>query len=933
MANSVTQLFLEQMDYILFFNGVAFLFLGTICLSMRQNFKPSIPWRWLAFFALLYGSNECLGVVTRIWREDFIFVNKIPAFLPVGYPKVIYGIPIPFITGLFVFSMAMSLWVFYCQQIRQKFMEQGRKHKDSYEMLIIPLVVLILSVGWYATELVKNNTEAELRENVLVLTETAAAAIPSGEFQLDRKQRLLGIKQANADIVWAYYMVLRDGKLIFVADSIPESGDGQDEGKDAYKNPPLEIREIFMTGKGVVVGPYTDEWGTFVSGFAPVRDPVTGSIIGIFAMDIDAQDWQEIIGKHGMAPMSITLLIFLLVLGFFVVRQRLWESAERTAVSEERLALAMQGANDGLWDWNVLANEVYYSPQWKRMLGYGEDELENTKRAYEELLHPEDLEKVRQAEQAYFQGQADKLEIELRMCHKDGHYVDILSRAFVVRRDGDEKPIRLVGTHLDITERNKIARELVVAKEAAEGANRTKSAFLANMSHEIRTPMNAILGFNQLMLRDPSLKEEQKQTLHTIRRSGEHLLVLINDILEMSKIEAGQVGIYQENFDLHQFMQELDVMFRNKITEKSLTFSMEIEDKLPRYIVADKQKLRQIFYNLLSNATKFTKKGCIRIGIREEQQVGNQKLQLIGEVEDTGMGISAKDMEKLFQPFSQTESGFRTGGGTGLGLAISQDFARLMGGNITLVSQVGKGSCFRVQVVVEVGQEEEQGEKIDKGRVVALQPNIETCRILVVDDIQENRELLTQLLTSVGFATNSASNGEEAIMMVSSWSPQLIFMDVRMPIKDGYEATREIKKTIRGEQIPIIGVSASILSEDKEKALKSGMERFIRKPFREEEIFSAIAECLDINYVYQTDVIEQVPLPAQNVVTPISLSLEFIREMEAAIIKANFDDMLALIQDLETQAPEWAGNMREMVNGFQYDKLLELIRQGGTTNE
>nr|MCU0570801.1 PAS domain-containing protein [Oculatellaceae cyanobacterium Prado106] len=352
----------------------------------------------------------------------------------------------------------------------------------------------------------------------------------------------------------------------------------------------------------------------------------------------------------------------------------------------------------------------------------------------------------------------------------------------------------------DISQRKRVERELQEAKDAAEAANQAKSRFLANMSHELRTPLNAILGFSQLLERDPAITPQQQESLATINRSGEHLLTLINDVLEMSKIEAGRIVLNSVAFDLHILLRSLQEMFQPRAKAKHLSLFFEWPENLPRYVLGDENKIRQILLNLLSNAIKFTQSGRVQLraglGFKPESSLNSSPASrdfIFFEITDTGIGIQTDEFDHLFQPFVQTGSGLRSREGTGLGLAISRQFIRLMGGEIEVSSQIGVGSAFRFAIQLPPADSSEVVVSHGDRRVLRLAPGQPHYRILVVDDRPENCELLRQLLSIVGFEVRTAANGEEAIAQWQSWHPHLIWMDMRMPIMDGYEATRRIR--------------------------------------------------------------------------------------------------------------------------------------------
>src|SRR6476661_1423531 len=358
--------------------------------------------------------------------------------------------------------------------------------------------------------------------------------------------------------------------------------------------------------------------------------------------------------------------------------------------------------------------------------------------------------------------------------------------------DRDRKLRGVFAAARDVTERKRYEQSL-------QQANRAKSVFLANMSHEIRTPMNAILGFSQLMLRDQDLTPRQCQYLGTINRSGEHLLALINDILEMSKIEAGRTTLNPSTFDLPVLLKDLEMMFRVRTDEKKLSFSVESIGAVPQYIVTDINKMRQVFINVLGNAVKFTEQGGIGLRVRADRG-GATGPCLRVEVEDTGPGISPDDHDKLFRHFEQTKTGQQAGTGTGLGLAISREFVRLMGGDITFSSQVGRGSVFTIHIPLKEGDARAVQAKDAPRHVTALKPGQGPCRVLVADDIEDNRQLLAQLLTPIGFEICLATNGAEAVQEFERWRPHLVLMDFRMPVMDGHEAIRRIRAMAGGKE-------------------------------------------------------------------------------------------------------------------------------------
>ncbi len=399
--------------------------------------------------------------------------------------------------------------------------------------------------------------------------------------------------------------------------------------------------------------------------------------------------------------------------------------------------------------------------------------------------------------------------------------------------------------------RRETADALQLAKTAAESANRAKSEFLANMSHELRTPLNGILGYAQLLRRDPSLAPDQRESVTGIESCGEHLLMLISEILDLAKVESGRLQLDLGHVDLDNLLREVADVARVRATQSGLMFTYQTATRLPAFVLADGRKLRQILLNLLGNAVKFTDRGsvCLRVAAT---RVGGSRLKLKFDVADTGIGIAAGELETIFDPFQQVRQPERANEGTGLGLAISRKLTMLLGGALTVRSERGKGSTFSVEMEVdEVGAQRDEA--------YARNTPVEGYegprkRILIVDDNADNRQILVRLLKSLGFEVDAAEDGAQAVDITQRTQPDLIFMDLVMPIKDGFAAIREVRGlSTLVANVPIVAVSASAFDNTRMQSTAAGCDDFIAKPVRLESIVEVVGRLLMLKWRHSHD--------------------------------------------------------------------------------
>lgn len=474
----------------------------------------------------------------------------------------------------------------------------------------------------------------------------------------------------------------------------------------------------------------------------------------------------------------------------------------------------------------------------------------------------------------------------------------------------------------EIEERKKTERALREAEIGAMESNRAKSMFLANMSHELRTPLNAILGFAGLIQRDMDLQQKHKEKLQMINRSGEHLLAIINDVLEVSRIEAGRVRAVPRVINVIRLVKDLEEMFRLRTDVRGVALYTKFYGNIAEYIETDEGKLRQILINIIGNAVKFTEQGSIRLAVDVVQNRNPWLLKFT--VTDTGPGIAYEDQPYIFRPFEQTSLG-QEKGGSGLGLMIAREYAILLGGDITATSIPEKGSEFVLQIrYVPVDHYEEEVEKTNRF-VQNIKKDIPPPVLLVIEDDISNRNYLVELLSSTGFRVLSAENGEEGLEVFIRNKIDLVLLDLKMPIMGGEQFIREMKSTVKGKRVPVIVVSAHAFEENRQAVLDLGADDFLRKPVSDQDLFDKLAVYLPVEYNYATDENDENEL--REFSGEDSVSNELYEELIQAAMSADTGRMSELVEQLNRSAPVAAKMIRQYSRDFHWERVISYIEE------
>ncbi len=598
-------------------------------------------------------------------------------------------------------------------------------------------------------------------------------------------------------------------------------------------------------------------------------------------------------------------------------RKRLEETLRR---NEQRLQIALAAAKAGTFYYELQSDCYELDQRSLEILGLNTQPVKEAHPAWYQCVFPDDLAAMRQImNQALASG--DTFDAQYRVVHSHGEIRHVRTQAFIIRDEQQYQPQAIIGLNFDITEQKQAEEELIQARRKAEAANRAKSTFLANMSHELRTPLNGILGYTQILLRDPTFDEERRQQIYVIQRSGEHLLTLINDVLDLSKIEAGRLELQVQEMFPQAFFNDMVSLFQMRARQKGIDFEYNCQPAthgLPEIIEADERRLRQVILNLLSNAIKFTEQGKVIL------HTSYQDNKLTVEVQDTGRGIEAQDLEIIFEPFRQIgNQPYQEG--TGLGLPICRKLIEIMGGELQVTSTPAQGSQFYFSIPLKI---------ISWGSVSHPVPELPknvkgfsgtTRKILIVDDVESNRKILKDLLTPLGFILAEAVNGEQALVQAHHFKPDVIVMDVKMPIRDGLEATRCLREQAQFKNTPIFILSAGVFTEQQAEAIAAGATTFLEKPLQTEALLAALEHYTDIHWQLIEPAAEFLTVETISIAPP----LEVLQTLQRLAQRGDVDGLLQQLKNLQenSQLTEFCNQALALVRGFKLRAFKKFLLQ------
>ncbi|MDG4595345.1 MAG: ATP-binding protein [Candidatus Contendobacter sp.] len=614
------------------------------------------------------------------------------------------------------------------------------------------------------------------------------------------------------------------------------------------------------------------------------------------------------------------------------IRRRDWELQQESSgrlqiyealqASETRYRVVVEQTGHLMYDYDLASGRIDWAGPIAQVTGYTPEEFAlGGIQGWEERIHPGDraraLRTLRQA-----RAESGKYQTEYGFRRADGGYVYMEDEG-VFLTDPAGRPRRMLGAMKDISERKRAEQALREAKEEADKANRAKSRFLADISHELRTPLNAILGYAQILLRDAALTGRARDGIAIIQQSGDHLLGLINDILDLAKIESDKLEIHIQPFDLREFLQGIAGAFAVRAKQKNLHFRMDADSHLPVQVQGDERKLRQILFNLIGNAIKFTDAGEVAFAIDRD----GERIRFV--VADTGRGIRTEDLDQLFQPFRRMDDHDQATEGAGLGLVISRRLVELLGGALSVESVFGQGSRFWFALSLPAVDAPERAPNMPVALVVGYRGP--RRRALIADDKRENRAVLVDMLAPLGFEIAEAGNGQEALDVAARFQPHVVLMDMRMPVLDGLEATRRLRQSETLRDVIVIAVSASAYGHHREQYLAAGADDFLSKPFRQEELLELLRARLGLELVYASDPGSPASdkTPDGAIVVPPGAELAILRELAQ---RGDLRNLLAQIERLERADERYtpfAARLRGLAERFQLKKINELLAGAG----
>ena len=810
-----------------------------------------------------------------------------------------------------------------------KFSDVGRRLAVAFGGLILFLMLVVLLVGGLY---LRDVMEREQDRLSTLTTQVLANAVSRVSFSGKYHARLL-LEEITAAQPAIRYLRLIDGNGLIVADSDPAQNDRKvDSDTLAVVHAVLDnasrqtVRQLQLSGE-----PVREVSLAYRGGY-------NNAVMGVIQVAISERD-RTIALQRGIFYIA-ALVAVLLVLGiYFTLRisAHFGDPVRRVALALESertyLRTLISTIPDLIWLKNSEGVYLACNPAFERFFGARETDIVG-KTDYD-FIDADLADSFRQNDQEAMVAGKPHVNEEWITFADDGHRA-LLETTKTPMYASDGTLVGVLGIGHDITEHRHTQQELIrhrnhleevveartdelnQAKLAAEAANQAKSTFLANMSHELRTPLNAILGFAQIMEHDEQMPEGERRNVAIINRSGRHLLSLINDVLAISRIEAGRTEVSHEAFDLPSTITAVEEMIRVRADDKGLAFVVERPVDLPDWVLGDANHLREVLINLLGNAAKCTDRGQIGLRVVVED---DDRIRF--DVIDTGWGLAKEELERIFQAFYQSSCGSCKAEGTGLGLAISRNLVRLMGGDITVVSTLGEGSTFSFSIPLPPADIVPQTESV--ARVIGLSEGQASPRILVAEDHPDNQQVVEQILSRIGCLVRIAANGQLAVELYQSWHPQLILMDIRMPVMDGYEAIRAIRSLPGGDKIPIVALTASVFEEERSEALAAGCNDLVRKPIEENQLFEIIRRLLGLRYEYAESVSVAPPATAAAKADLSALPSEIRADLVQVVTMLDEEAVVSIVNRLRAEYPGEADVIMELLEGYRFDRIGELL--------